>query len=141
MKKSVLELTEKDVIHAETHQQSIELCKLFDSLGLKIHDGKSYLTQDLWVHYKVLTCYCPKTGDYCDFFFYAGEGYTIHKATDFISIPGELIGVEIKDFEKQEIDLEILKIYLRAKLVIAEKNKDSDTANEIINQLLKYDLV
>lgn len=80
----ILKLTDKDVIHVETEEQANELCKLFDSLGLKWFNKDSYILDNGWGFHKKDTCYNPREGTLSSLEYYQWKSYTIHKAANFI---------------------------------------------------------
>lgn len=72
------------VVHCDTEEKGLELCKWADSKGLKWISGMSYLTMSNWGEYKNDTCYFLYQGEYCRKDFYKQEGYTILKYEDIV---------------------------------------------------------
>lgn len=59
-----LKIPEGTIITCPTYEESQELIKLFDKLGLTWNTGESYLALSTWKVYKVDTYYNPHKGSY-----------------------------------------------------------------------------
>lgn len=76
MKKSILELTDNEVIHAPTLEIAEKLCKKFDELGFRWADGDMFV-YDINFVYGDEQCYNPKDGHSQSLTYYKRKDYTI----------------------------------------------------------------
>lgn len=76
---TVKEFFESDkglVIHCDTEDKAIKLCKEFDRLGYRWHGGNSYFKYNCWDLYKKDTCYSNVWG-YGPIYYYQEKCCTI----------------------------------------------------------------
>lgn len=83
--KLVTDLKENEVIHCPTLEEAEAICRLMDGAGLRWRNGVPYSKITNWAVHKRATCYNPSKGTYSTHSFYVDEGYTIHKASEFLT--------------------------------------------------------
>ncbi len=83
--KLVTDLGENEVIHCPTLEEAEAICRLMDGAGLRWITTNSYLDYNNWESDGKNTCYCPKQGQFSQLSYYEKKGYTIHKASEFLT--------------------------------------------------------
>ncbi len=83
--KLVTDLGENEVIHCPTLEEAEAICRLMDGVGLRWRHGASSLKENDWHTYEKNTCYRPKRGTFTELKFFKYIGYTIHKASEFLT--------------------------------------------------------
>lgn len=108
--KSILELTENEVIHVTNREDNDKLMQIFDSIGLKWMNGKSYLYTSVFDDYKEDTCYSPKKGGYSRIDYHKEEKHTIYTVNQI---------KEMQDVETIETLTEKLKVLAESQGIVA----------------------
>ena len=78
------ELTEKTAIHCPTEELANKVLEIGDKLGYRWSSTTSFLKNNHYNCYGKDTCYSLITGEYCNFYYFKNENYTIIPAEDFI---------------------------------------------------------